>query len=83
MGCLLASMWILFWVFIFNLCSMVRPIKIKIIKFWVPCWECDEEGFVEDECFEDTCCCANPHALRGCTVCHGKGGWWSNKPRLD
>lgn len=35
------------------------------------CPECGGEGFVEDECFADTCCCADPttHGIRLCSVC--------------
>jgi hypothetical protein len=36
------------------------------------CYECGGEGFIENDCFEDTCCCADPetsHGLRPCPVC--------------
>ena len=39
------------------------------------CPECGGEGFIEDECFEDTCCCADPateHGLITCPMCGGK-----------
>ena len=39
------------------------------------CYECEGEGFVLNECFEDTCCCADPelqHGYRICPVCRGK-----------
>ena len=41
-----------------------------------PCGWCDGEGYVERDCEEDTCCCADPiaaHGLRVCEYCHGKG----------
>lgn len=38
------------------------------------CYECGGEGFVLDDCFEDTCCCADPeteHDVIPCPVCAG------------
>ena len=38
------------------------------------CYECGGEGFIVDDCFEDTCCCADPelqHGLIPCPVCGG------------
>lgn len=38
------------------------------------CFECGDEGYVVDDCFEDTCCCADPelqHGLIRCPVCGG------------
>jgi len=38
------------------------------------CFECGGEGYVLDDCFEDTCCCADPYAQHGmipCPVCGG------------
>lgn len=43
------------------------------------CWECEGMGLVVDECFEDTCCCADPqneHDTVFCRTCQGTGGWW-------
>jgi hypothetical protein len=40
------------------------------------CYECGGEGWILDECFEDTCCCANPDAQHDyipCPVCNPKG----------
>ena len=40
------------------------------------CPECGGEGFVEGDCFEDTCCCADPvtqHGLVRCPMCGGSG----------
>lgn len=37
------------------------------------CPDCDGEGMVEGDCFEDTCCCAEPHELEDCTTCQGTG----------
>jgi len=39
------------------------------------CDLCGGEGFIEGECFEDTCCCADPedeHGLIPCPQCNGK-----------
>jgi hypothetical protein len=36
------------------------------------CYECGGEGIVLDDCFEDTCCCADPeteHDMVPCPVC--------------
>lgn len=36
------------------------------------CPDCDGEGFILDECFEDTCCCAEPeleHDIIPCPTC--------------
>ena len=36
------------------------------------CYECGGEGFVLNDCFEDTCCCADPetsHGFRPCSLC--------------
>lgn len=33
------------------------------------CPECGGEGFIEDDCFEDTCCCADPHDIVPCKTC--------------
>jgi hypothetical protein len=40
-----------------------------------PCHECDDEGWILDDCFEDTCCCADPEVSHGyipCPVCMRK-----------
>lgn len=40
------------------------------------CGECGGDGIVLNDCFEDTCCCADPeaeHGYRTCPVCRGKG----------
>ena len=37
-----------------------------------PCPDCDGDGFIEAECFEDSCCCARPdmeHGYRPCPTC--------------
>lgn len=39
------------------------------------CGECDGEGYVLADCFEDTCCCADPETQHGyvrCGTCGGK-----------
>ena len=35
------------------------------------CAECGGEGFIENDCFEDTCCCADTasHGFRPCPNC--------------
>ena len=40
------------------------------------CPDCGGEGYVEGDCFEDTCCCADPvtsHGLVKCETCGGRG----------
>ena len=40
------------------------------------CSECGGEGWIVDDCFEDTCCCADPeteHDIIPCPVCNAKG----------
>ena len=34
-----------------------------------PCQECVGEGWVVADCFEDTCCCAEPEKQHGVTPC--------------
>jgi hypothetical protein len=38
----------------------------------IDCPECGGEGFIECDCDEDTCCCADPsvsHSLMPCPLC--------------
>lgn len=38
--------------------------------------ECGGEGWIVDDCFEDTCCCADPeseHGLIPCPNCNPRG----------
>ena len=40
------------------------------------CSECGGDGFIENDCFEDTCCCADPltsHGISPCPVCFDGG----------
>ena len=37
----------------------------------IDCPECGGEGFIEDDCDEDTCCCMEPHLLVPCPLCDG------------
>ena len=40
------------------------------------CPRCGGEGYIEDDCFEDTCCCADPassHGIVKCPTCQGTG----------
>jgi hypothetical protein len=40
------------------------------------CSNCDGEGYIVDDCFEDSCCCADPeteHGVITCPTCQGKG----------
>ena len=42
------------------------------------CYACGGEGLVLDDCFEDSCPCADPetdHDIVECEVCRGAGGW--------
>jgi hypothetical protein len=44
---------------------------------WHYCWEC-EDGYILADCFEDTCCCADPeeeHDIIPCRTCGGRGKW--------
>lgn len=37
------------------------------------CYECGGEGWIVADCFEDTCCCADPvesHGLVRCPLCN-------------
>ena len=37
------------------------------------CGECGGEGWIDNDCFEDTCCCADPvasHGIRPCPLCN-------------
>lgn len=41
-----------------------------------PCEECGDEGWILDDCFEDTCCCADPetqHGIIPCPMCNPEG----------
>ncbi len=46
-------------------------------QFWNECYECDDNGMVDHDCGEDTCCCLEPEMNVGCDICHGNGGWFS------
>jgi hypothetical protein len=40
------------------------------------CVECGGDGWITDDCFEDTCCCADPetsHGMIPCPNCNPKG----------
>ena len=40
-----------------------------------PCWNCGGEGYVLNDCFEDTCCCLDPEEEHGYSPCPiRKGG---------
>ena len=45
---------------------------------WIDCWNCDENGFVDHDCGEDSCCCLDPEPNVRCDICKGKGGWWAD-----
>ena len=51
---------------------------VGVEKAWRECGECEGEGRIENECFEDTCCCVDTleHGDKVCGECKGKGGWW-------
>ena len=34
------------------------------------CGDCGGEGWVLADCFEDTCCCADPESQHGIERCH-------------
>ena len=38
------------------------------------CGECGGEGYIVADCFEDTCCCADPEFEHGLIVCPNCGG---------
>lgn len=45
---------------------------------WHACPHCGGEGYIVDDCFEDSCPCADPetdHDIIECDYCRGKGGW--------
>jgi hypothetical protein len=33
------------------------------------CYECGGDGYVVADCFEDTCCCADPEEEHGLIIC--------------
>jgi hypothetical protein len=40
------------------------------------CYECGSEGWITGDCFEDTCCCADPdeeHGIIPCPRCNPAG----------
>ena len=44
--------------------------------FEVDCYECGGQGWVTADCFEDTCCCADPesqHGIEPCPLCNPEG----------
>ena len=44
--------------------------------FGEPCWECGYDGWVLADCFEDSCCCADPeeeHEYEPCRTCNSWG----------
>lgn len=43
---------------------------------WFQCEECGGEIYVEHDCGEDTCCCADPEPNVECEDCHGRGGFY-------
>jgi hypothetical protein len=56
--------------------SQVIPDDLPDDDFDELCGECGGEGYVIADCFEDTCCCANPDLEHGsipCPQCHGDG----------
>jgi hypothetical protein len=44
-------------------------------KWWVDCWNCQGEIYVDHNCGEDCCACAFPEDNVVCDICEGKGGW--------
>lgn len=44
---------------------------------FVKCENCDEDGFVDHDCGEDCCCCADPEPNVVCDYCNGRGGYWA------
>lgn len=50
------------------------------------CTSCGGAGGVLDDCFEDSCCCADPetqHGVVACENCSGAGGWPCPKLRAE
>lgn len=40
------------------------------------CYECGGDGWITEDCFEDTCCCSDPeieHGVVPCPLCNLKG----------
>lgn len=46
------------------------------------CYECGGEGYLVDDCFEDTCCCADPETEHGIIPCPNCGGEIMSAPTL-
>lgn len=44
-------------------------------KYWVDCWNCGGDVYVDHDCGEDTCCCRYPEDNVVCDICNGRGGF--------
>jgi hypothetical protein len=44
-------------------------------KYYVDCWNCGGEVYVDHDCGEDVCCCFYPEDNIMCDICRGKGGF--------
>ena len=61
--------------------EMSQPQEYDHASLWddddvEPCYECGDEGWIVDDCFEDSCCCADPetqHDIIPCPVCNPEG----------
>lgn len=52
----------------------MKPVEQMTCEEWEDevCYRCDGDGYIVADCFEDTCCCADPeleHDLIVCPVC--------------
>lgn len=50
--------------------------KCRSQKMWEDCYSCDEDGMVDHDCGDDTCCCLEPWPNVRCDICNGQGGWY-------
>ena len=53
-------------------CPHCEGALVEPYEFDDECAYCGGEGFIENDCFEDTCCCLDPetsHGFRACPTC--------------
>jgi hypothetical protein len=49
--------------------------KCRATMYERACDYCDEDGFSDHDCGDDTCCCLHPEPNVRCDVCRGRGGF--------
>lgn len=51
----------------------IEALEKEVDRLRLECPNCGGDGVVEDDCGEDTCCCADDHGLITCPSCRGTG----------